>query len=700
MASINDKNNPNIQTKERTNQDSLAQKKIEDEVALRKKAAKELANYEKALSLQNIQLTEKERKSFQKKLLDSQRKEQEKIAKQLYKDYLRYDEKRRQEDVAQRKKEIEDEVAWRKSILETNVEANKLILGDKDASLGSKLKAMGSIMKDSFKLNASEMFNGLMKTFDQAMKQTMDAYSKYQSTIDTRLQGSSKTFKGLQKTLLNNVGITPYVKTQAMLDNLQALVQQGISYNVEQRAFLQTISDKVAATFDAANSSLLEIVRLQQSDSTASRLGMENYLNRFLNNMFESTEYLTNSFDTVTTNLVDAIGQMSTESGVEFEYIVQKWLGSLSSVGMSTSAIGSISQALGYLATGDVSGLESSGMQNLMVMAASRAGLSYADMLTRGINIDETNKLLESMVVYLQEIGSSTNQVVKNQYASTFGVGISDLRAAGNLSNTDIENISKNLLSYKGSISNLQSAVGTIDKRISLAEKLSNVKDNAMFSLFSNIASSPGLYSLWEITDLIQGVTGGINIPSVSVLGTGVDLNTTVENLMKLGVIGAGSLGMIGDIVSGVSGTFNFEKSLSRLGIGNKVSYTSRGEGISSLKSGFSTSESQYVGQQGSGDFYEATLKKAKMAGQEEVQSQKEQSTDKTTNDVYELLQNTSIVKITDSDLQATQNKLDYLDSINQTLLDIKNMLSDGITVNFGGNGGNASIWEKLLNIE
>ena len=59
------------------------------------------------------------------------------------------------------------------------------------------------------------------------------------------------------------------------------------------------------------------------------------------------------------------------------------------------------------------------------------------------------------------------------------------------------------------------------------------------------------------ITDLIEKATGGINIPTISVMGNAVDLNATVTQLMKLGIIGANVLGNIGTIVSGLSGRNN-----------------------------------------------------------------------------------------------------------------------------------------------
>ena len=45
------------------------------------------------------------------------------------------------------------------------------------------------------------------------------------------------------------------------------MVGKGIAFNVEQRAFLDTISEKIATTFEATDASLLKLVRIQQADS-------------------------------------------------------------------------------------------------------------------------------------------------------------------------------------------------------------------------------------------------------------------------------------------------------------------------------------------------------------------------------------------------------------------------------------------------
>ena len=111
--------------------------------------------------------------------------------------------------------------------------------------------------------------------------------------------------------------------------------------------------------------------------------------------------------------------------------------------------------------------------------------------------------------------------------------------------------------------------------------------------------------SLWTITDMIQNYTGGINIPSV--LGTGP--NTTVENLMKLG--------MIGDIVNGIGSTANFASAFSKLG-GTGLITTGRGSGIAS-SSGVWESESSYIGQSSGSSFYENTLELSKRDIQNQI---------------------------------------------------------------------------------
>ena len=102
------------------------------------------------------------------------------------------------------------------------------------------------------------------------------------------------------------------------------MVSQGIAFNVEQRAALDVMKDKIATTFEATNETLLRLVRIQEQDTTAGRLGMESALTAFLNNMYQTTEYMEGIAKTVKGNLEEAMSLMTGENALSFEYQVQK----------------------------------------------------------------------------------------------------------------------------------------------------------------------------------------------------------------------------------------------------------------------------------------------------------------------------------------------------------------------------------------
>lgn len=282
------------------------------------------------------------------------------------------------------------------------------------------------------------------------------------------------------------------------MDNVIKATEQGIAFNIEQRAFLAGISENIASTFDAFDSNLSRIIRLQQADSTAARLGLEASLTKFLNSQFSDTSYLNNVFDSVSANLLEATAVMSAEKAVGFEYQIQKWLGSLVSVGFSESAAGQIASALGMLGSGNVSGLASNtALQNLIVMSASRAGLNYSDLLVKGLDESNTNKLMQSMVTYLQEIADSDNKVVKSQYAQIFGMNVSDLAAVKNLIG-QVNSIAKNTLNYSSAVNELydQLTWQTMTERIGVPGMLQNMMENMNYMTGINVASNPITYAL------------------------------------------------------------------------------------------------------------------------------------------------------------------------------------------------------------
>ena len=128
----------------------------------------------------------------------------------------------------------------------------------------------------------------------------------------------------MSKDITGMAGISPLVKQSDLANKVKEMVGQGIAFNIEQRATLAVLKDKIATTFDAANGTLLRLVRIQQQDTTAARLGMESALTSFLNNMYETTEYMQSVAKSVRTSLKEAEALMGAKSAAAFEYQVQK----------------------------------------------------------------------------------------------------------------------------------------------------------------------------------------------------------------------------------------------------------------------------------------------------------------------------------------------------------------------------------------
>ena len=658
---FNNRHNSNIRAVEDGDPSKFKHEKAlemeRQKLQLQKENAKKLVEYTVSLERQGGKLTEEQRQKVKAKLEAAAKKKQAEEDKKAIKENLKL---QREGQIAL----LEEQAKLYNSEIKQKLIDGTLPLKEAFKSIGTTLAADTLKIANGIKTVAGDVAKKMYESVNEMMK----TYAKYQESINTRIQGTGLTFQSMQSNLLTTVGINPYIKTSVLLDNLQRLVEQGVAFNVEQRAFLETISDKIATTFDAANSSLLRIVRLQQQDSTASRLGMEAYMTRFLNNLFQNTEYLTNEFDSVTASLTEAISQMTTEMGVEFEYMVQKWLGSLSSVGLSSTTVNNLAQAIGYLATGDISGLEGSSVQNLLVMAASRAGLDYGSIMGR-LSLEDTNSLLKSVVEYLSEIGSTTNQVVRNQYAQTFGVSVSDLTAAKNIGES-IGTIYNNVLSYVGSIEELQYQAGQIAGRTGIASMIENLAENFKYAFTSTIASSPGLGVLYKLATFSQELTQG---------GTPIHMTggATLENI-ALGVLGGASIiGAIGDVINGLQSTFNFASALTRLGVSSQVASLVRGTGIGSRESGFGTSQTAYLG--GGGEsVYETSLYQQGLENKKTLETYTGRE-EKTATDIYDVLTGKeNIVKVRLQEVNE-EFKVNLLETISQNIEDIKEELLNGV---------------------
>lgn len=498
-------------------------------------------------------------------------------------------------------------------------------------------KRRENAVKAEMAMNAA--MNAMANLAQQLMNQA-DRVGEKQAVIDTRLQGSTVNDKNLGsywKQLsrdMNKLGaVNPFFKQEDFANNIEALVNRGISFDIKQRAFLMTIQEKIANTFDVADGTLLRLIRIQQQDTTAGRLGMESALNSFLNSMYETSEYLTDVAASVRGSLEEMQALMEGAAGTELEFQVQKWMGSLYSVGMSQEAVQSIAQTFGQIASGDVSGLTGNGTGNLLIMAANEAGKSIADILQDGLDAKETNELMQAMVNYLAEIAetSSDSRVVQQQLANVYGMKASDLRAATNLASS-IKEVSKQDLTYGGMIGQLEDMAKSMILRTSTGEMLSNVWGNVQYTMATQMSNDPVLYLLPKVATLLEDYAGGIDLPFLNVMGFGVDLNTSVAQLMNVAAMSGSILGALGPMMSGLANlsTSNLLRSAGIDTKNSKVPVIARGT-VSSLQNigGQGLSESGHVGNASGDDVKNATLQDAEDSKKKQmVEAKEEESSD------------------------------------------------------------------------
>lgn len=480
------------------------------------------------------------------------------------------------------------------------------------------------IKEDTIAKSIENMGNALhsaIADMSRTIDNNIDQFYAYQAEVDAKLVGTSYTYSKSMDKVAKNIGLSMVVSQKEFIQNYKKLVDSGISYNLESRALLETVGNRVINTFNALEPTLLRIIRLQQADSTAARMGMESALNKMFNSYFEDSSYLTDAADSITSAIFEASSQLSRDMSLSFEATVHKWLGSMYSVGFSQETLNKIAQGLNYLGTGNVSSLTSDDSLNvLFALGASQAGLSYADLLNNGLSEDSTNKLLKGMLEYLKTIAENGNpsKVVQSAYSEVFGIGMSDMMALQNLSGTDLESLFGTSLGNSGAMQNVaQEGINSIIKNTHISQIISNLVDNATMAAALEIGDSPALYTLWKATNILESLTGGIDIPFFNVYGFGVDLNTTVEELMKLGITG---LSLIGSITSAVGS--GGAGALDLVDDWNMRASTTRGTGINytgAASSGFSQSASiSYQSSSSSSDMKSTTMSDAADSAQED----------------------------------------------------------------------------------
>ena len=303
------------------------QKKYLDayEKAAKKQIAAENRKHKKALSRLKAQVATKSGEEL--KALNKKIKAEEKALKATEK---------AEEKALKKRKQFEQDIAKeRKKAAEEEYRQNFDGLFGKGKSFADRKQALYKMShNEDGTRNLGKLAASLTNAVSDMAKQLdskIDEIGKYKSAIDTRLYGSknNKNWAGsywdsMSKDITGMAGISPLVKQSDLANKVSQMVGQGIAFNVEQRATLAVLKDKIATTFDAANGTLLRLVRIQQQDTTAGRLGMEAALNAFLNNMYETTEYMEGLAAQVKGNLEEAMSLMTGENALSFEYQVQK----------------------------------------------------------------------------------------------------------------------------------------------------------------------------------------------------------------------------------------------------------------------------------------------------------------------------------------------------------------------------------------
>lgn len=437
---------------------------------------------------------------------------------------------------------------------------------------------------------ANALYDAGSKMYDDINK-SVKTYVDYFSEIQTRLLGSGKTYSSVTDLIQKTFTGSPFFALSDAMNQVKTFVQQGIAYNVELRATLQTVSEKIATTFNALDSTLLRLIRIQ-GDSTQARLGIESRLTELLNSQFGDTSYLTSNInESVSAALLETEARLGKTAGTEFEYEAQKWLGSLYSVGASQNLITSLAQGLGYLGSGDVSSLNSNAsLTNLLALASAQGGgKSLGDLITSGAQASDISALMTGLYNLVSEVSKTDNIVALKEYANVFGLSISDLKSILNLTTDDIKNLTAEMMTYEDSIQrvNDQLKASVLFGRTSVAEMVENLYSNVVDSVAAGISKHGAAYIGWKMAGIAAELTQGLTIEAAPL---GMGASTDVSKIVKAS---ATQYAMLGNLVNLAMGLTNLAGvNLNRLEGAEKVS---RGS-LTSLSPGTTRSYAAYEG--------------------------------------------------------------------------------------------------------
>lgn len=443
--------------------------------------------------------------------------------------------------------------------------------GFKEPGQGSKSTEVLTSALESKLGNASPLAKGLGglltitgKILDvtSAVRRSIDGWvddaarviSNYYGKINASLEGATKDFSSISANAVESLGLSRFVKQTDYIEQIARLTASGVSFNVEQRALLETIKDKTIASFSAVDANLLRLIRLRQQDLTATQFGLEAALRTTLNKVFKDSTYLNELYDTINGAITDAAIVSGSSDITEYNSTIQSWMGAMYESGVSSGVVQKLAQGINYLGSGNVAGLASDAdLQRLILLSMDSINMDYADILQRGLSSSDINDLLTAVVKYLTQIAKNTsdNNVLASSYTNLFSMSMSDLKAMTNLYNNlgswSIVNSSSALAKTKKELSYIQST-----ERTTVAEQVQNIMDNAKYTFGQSIAKDAGSYLTWKVSNLMIDVFDSVT----QTVGTNTKLGKLAQAaklVPQIGIFGNELKGIL-SIASAIKG--------------------------------------------------------------------------------------------------------------------------------------------------
>lgn len=370
--------------------------------------------------------------------------------------------------------------------------------------------------------NMISSMNSLKRTIITQVRRVTNAISNYISstakTMDALIPALSTNLGtdrwGAYNTVMDALnyrsssGLNGAVTSREVMESVNKLAASGYQSNISALSVIDSLGKKISTNFniESLNDRFLAYGWENSTQIAQASLGAESALKGTLKEYFGNTLYIQKGIynkvrDQLNTALLSA---SNSEKSLELEYQIQKGIGSLVSVGLSSKGQDTLLNVLNDFST---QGYTTSTIGNL---ALARSGLSSSEIFNASeFTGDMASRLIGGIVDSLRSANSSTIGS-RGQWAKILGVDASDLtqEKLDKLVNA-YDKVKDQNLTYEEMLETMKKESGLASSRQSIEQEiLNNVK---------SIADS-------------LGVTGGIiggNITS-TVAGLGSTVISTV----------------------------------------------------------------------------------------------------------------------------------------------------------------------------